>query len=714
MSAEVSQTIRSVTFHVEGLDCPDEVRELRDALAGLDGIVDLTFQIMQARMTVRFDPRRVSVEQIIDRVATTGMKATPAGDERRQQLATRLPRGPLVLTILAAAGTAAGLILDRLGGPVLYHTTLPAAAAYLLAIAAAWRYVAPRALTALRRLRLDMNVLMTIAVAGAIALGEWFEAATVAFLFALSNLLETWSVSKARAAIAALMDLAPPTARLLDSAGREQDVPVEQVTPGARIVVRPGEKIPLDGVVEQGATSVDQSPITGESTPIEKGTGDEVFAGTINHDGAIVVRVTHAAGETVLAGIVRLVEQAQQQRSRSEQFVERFARWYTPAAVIGAALLCVVPPLVFGAAWSTWFYRSLVLLVIACPCALVISTPVSIVSGLAAAARNGVLIKGGEFLEAVGRIRALALDKTGTLTYGRPQVEEVLPVNHVSPDELLRVAAALEQRSEHPIASAIVQHAAARGIRPPACDDFQAIRGKGAIGTVDGTEYLLGNHRLLEERGLCSEHIHRTMLEHEDCHHIAIALASRDRPLGVVLLADALRPEAPQTIAALRRTGIRRIVMLTGDNEGTAKAIAEQCGGIEYRAELLPADKVAAVRELADRYHDVAMVGDGINDAPALAAATVGIAMGVQGTDAALETADVALMTDELPRLPWLVRHSRRTRATIVQNIAFSLAVKAVFVVLAIPGLANLWMAIAADTGAALLVTLNGLRLLRK
>lgn len=704
----------STQFRVAGMDCPDEIAELQQCLA-VDGVDDLSFNLMQSSMTVEHDPARIDVDEIIRRVRTTGMKASVLEDSSTGPNDARAPspKGPFWMAVTSAAAAAIGAALSLFPASMILHAPWPAAIAYTLAIAAAWRFVLPKAWSSLRRLRLDMNVLMTVAVIGAVGLGEWLEGAAVAVLFAISHLLETWSVNRARRAIQSLMELSPERARVLQEDGSERELAVEDVEVGSRIVIRPGEKFPLDGEVVEGETTVNQAPITGESAPVDKAPGDEVFAGTVNQDGAVTVRVTKAAGDTVLAGVIRLVEQAQSRRSRSEQFVETFARYYTPAVVIGAVLLCIVPPLFFGAAWSAWFYRALVLLVIACPCALVISTPVSVVSGLAAAARNGVLIKGGEFLEAVGRTRVIAIDKTGTLTHGKPVVQEVIPLGDATEQGLLELAAAIEQRSEHSIARAIVDFANERGISPPPCHDYQAIRGKGAQATVDGTRHFLGNHRLLEEKNVCTDEIHRVMTEHEDCNHTVVGIASEKRPLGVILLADGLREEAPEAIQSLRRDGIERVIMLTGDNTGTAEAIAKECGGIEPRGELLPADKVKAVEALRHSHEHVLMVGDGINDAPALAAASVGIAMGVGGTDAALETADIALMTDDLRKLPWLLRHSRRTRRVIMQNIALSLGIKAVFLVLAVPGLANLWMAIAADMGASLLVTANGLRLLR-
>ena len=709
-----SREIQTTTLRVEGMDCPDEIAVLRECLDGMEGINDLSFNLMRAAMTVQHDSSRAKSEQIIQRVSETGMRATVAEPGHDAAvITTNLPSGPLLMSGIAGVSTVAGAVLSYLPAGQFHHTTWPAAVCYLIAIGAGWRFVLPKALSAIARLRLDMNVLMTVAVIGAVALGEWLEGCTVAFLFLVSHLLETWSVNRARKAIQSLMELSPAQASVINEQGEEIEQDVERVEIGSRVIVRPGEKFPLDGQVVAGETTVNQAPITGESALISKAPGDEVFAGTVNEDGAVTIEVTKPIGDTVLAGVIRLVEQAQSQRSRSEQFVERFARYYTPAVVAGAALMCVLPPLLFSAEWSVWIYRSLVLLVIACPCALVISTPVSIVSALAAAARQGVLIKGGEFLEAVGRVSAVAMDKTGTLTEGKPVVQKVIPANGGHEERLLEIAAAMEKRSEHPIAQAIVAYAESQGISPAACSDFQAVRGKGAEATVNGELYMIGNHRLLEENDSCTDDIHRVMTEHEDCHHTTVALASSRGPLGVILLADGLRTEAPDLVSQLREAGVRQVIMLTGDNEGTAKAIAEECGGIEYRAELLPADKVAAIQELRREHEHLMMVGDGINDAPALAAATVGVAMGAGGTDAALETADIALMTDDLAKLPWLLRHSRRTRAVIIQNISLSLGIKAIFLGLAIPGLANLCMAIAADMGASLLVTFNGLRLLR-
>lgn len=704
----------TVQLQIQGMDCPDEIEDLRRVFAPQAGILDLSFNLMRGTMTVAFDPSAASPESISSIVESTGMHATPLRDRALQaQEADQGQQRALGMTVVAGVGTAAGLVLGWLPAASFHNTTWPSAVAYSCAIAAAWWHIAPKAWRAARRVQLDMNVLMTLAVVGAIGLGEWFEASTVAFLFMLSNWLESWSVGRARRAIQSLMEQTPPTARVQHGDGTETETDTGAVEVGNRVVVKPGEKFPLDGRVVEGSTSANQAPITGESIPVNKTVGDEVFAGTINQEGAVVFEVTKPVGDTVFAGVIRLVEQAQARRSPSERSVDRFARYYTPVAILGALLVCVFPPMVLGAPWGVWFYRSLVLLVIACPCALVISTPVTIVSGLTAAARNGVLIKGGEHLEAVGRATVLALDKTGTLTGGRPVVEDVIPINGTSVSNLLELASAVEQRSEHWIAKAIVAHAQDKGIVPPPCDEYMAVAGKGAKAQIDGETYLIGNHRFLEEGGMCTEETHRAMLEHEDCHHTVVALSSDDGPLGVFLLADSPRNEASKAVEELRACGISTVVMLTGDNEGTARAVAQECGVSKYRAELLPADKVQAIEDYKARGDRVVMVGDGINDAPALAAAHVGIAMGGGGTDASLETADIGLMTDDLRKLPWLIWHSRRTRSIIAQNITLSLTVKVLFAALAVVGLANLWMAVAADMGASLVVTFNGLRLIR-
>ena len=714
-------------FRVTGLDCAEEIAALRRELGPIvGGEARLGFDLLRGRMTVDAAARRIPDAAILDGVRRAGLAAEPwrtAGEERGGS-GERLRRRRRLLTVLSGMAAAAGFLghallagdlgaalgREGLGGEL--PVPLLARLFYAVGIAAGIVPVLPKAWLALRRLRPDMNLLMTIAIAGAIAIGEWFEAGTVAFLFALSLTLEAWSIGRARHAIAKLLDLVPPMARLVTAQG-EREVPPSEVPVGARIAVRPGERLALDGRVVAGRSTLDQAPITGESRPVEKAPGDEVFAGSINGPGALEIETTAPAEATMLARILRLVEEAQARRSPSERWVDRFAAIYTPAVFAAALAVALLPPLLAGASWSEWGYRALVLLVIGCPCALVISTPVAIVAGLAAAARHGVLIKGGAFLEVPATLRAFAFDKTGTLTHGRPRVLEVVPLSGHDEREVLERLAALEARSEHPLASALRGYAAERGISAPPAEEFRAFEGKGASGRVGGRLFWVGSHRYLEERGQETPEVHARLEAMSQAGQTAVVVGNERHVCGLVAVADGVRESARATVAELHRLGIETTVMLTGDNRGTAEAIGLATGLSEVRAELLPDEKVAAIEELVARYGRVAMVGDGINDAPALACATLGIAMGGAGSDAAIETADVALLSDDLSRLPWLIGHSRRTLAVIRQNITFALAVKALFVALTFLGTASLWAAIAADMGASLLVVANALRLLR-
>lgn len=700
-------TGRGVSFKVSGLDCAEEIALLKAEVGPLVGGTDnLAFDVLNGKMVVLSND--VASEAIIQAVARTGMTAQPWSahgptsdeDGRRKRQA--------ILTGASGVMTGIGFVLDTLAQtPALAH------AAEAVAVLIGLWFVLPKALMAIRRLRPDMNLLMTVAVVGAIALGDWLEAASVSFLFALSLALESWSAGRARRAIAALMDLTPPTARVKSPSG-EVDMAPEQVAVGAVFVVRPGERIPLDGRILSGESSVNQAPITGESVPVFKAPGAEVFAGTVNGDGALEIENLKPAQETTLAHVARMVEEAQSRRSATERWVDRFAAVYTPI-VMGVALVILVgPPLVLGADWSEWIYRSLVLLVIACPCALVISTPVTVVASMAAAARNGILVKGGEHLETPARLKVIAFDKTGTITEGRPSVEAVVALNGHSEEDLLARAAALEARSTHPIAQAIIAYAASKGVNPVPAEGVQALPGKGATGTFNGRSYWLGSHRYLEERGGETPEVHALAERLEAGGQSVVVIGSEDHVCGLIALADAVRPEAAAALVELRRAGVERLVMLTGDNRQTAERIAASVGLDEVRAELLPEDKVAAIGELVARHGTVAMVGDGVNDAPAMVKASLGIAMGAAGTDTAIETADLALMSDDLGKLAWLVAHSRRMHAVLRQNITFALGVKAVFTVLAFAGIATLWGAIAADMGASLVVVFNGLRMLKR
>jgi Zn2+/Cd2+-exporting ATPase len=713
------------TYKVHGLCCAEEVAVLKHAIGPVvGGEGRLAFDILTGRVTVADDSRNVTDNAIIKAVAGTGMKAvlwtTRSKDDdgdglRRQQIYFTAASGiallaGFVLHVALAGGLTAALKLFASHAET--ATPWPAIAAYVIAILLGARFVTVKAWFAARNLRPDMYLLMTVAVIGAMVIGEWFEAATVSFLFALSLTLETWSVGRARRAIASLLDLAPPTARVLRPGGPEEVIPVSDVKLGGRFIVHAGERIPLDGRVTEGASAVDQAPITGESVPVEKQRGMDVFAGTINGDGTLTIRATKTAQDTTLARIIQMVEQAHARRAPSEQWVERFARVYTPAVMVLSVLIFLAPPLFLGQTWDDWFYRALVLLVIACPCALVISTPVSIVASLASAARGGVLVKGGAFIELPARLRAIAFDKTGTLTRGEPQVVGVIPFGKHTEAELLARAAALETCSNHPLARAIGRHAETKGLAPAPATDVQVLKGRGLTGIFDGEPFWLGSHRYVVERGQDDPAIAGQAEALEADGNTVIIVGNQRHVCGLVAVADTVRPDAPRIVAQLHAAGIAHVVMLTGDNRVTAQAIARSVGIDEVYAELLPEDKVGKLEEVITRYGRVAMVGDGANDAPTLARADLGIAMGAIGSDAAIETADIALMTDDISRLPWLVRHSKRTVAIIRQNITFALGLKAAFVALTFAGMASLWAAIAADTGASLLVVLNGLRLL--
>jgi Cd2+/Zn2+-exporting ATPase len=708
------------TFKIEGMDCREEVALLERRFKNLGGLEDFSADVMAQRLHVKYDAARISAAAIADAVADTGMRAwleheePLVGTERQTRV-----RQALVWT--SGIAVAAGLFLDALGsyGPAeaAQYLSLREGAAlslscYILALAAGAGATLRKAWSAMRVGSLDINVLMVIAATGAAILGEWSEAATVVFLFAVAQALELRTLERARNAIRALMDLTPSDA-LLRGAGGDRRVDVDVLAVGDVIVVRAGEKIPLDGTVVAGRSEVNQSPVTGESLPVEKLPADEVFAGTINGRGALDIRVTRLRRDTTLARIIHLVERAQAQRAPAQTIVERFARVYTPSVIVLAAAVAIVPPLVLHLSWHDWVYRALVLLVVSCPCALVISTPVSIVAALAGAARKGVLIKGGTHLEGASRVQCVAFDKTGTLTRGLPEVVDVIPLNGAGAAEILGFAASVEQRSTHPIGQAILERAAAAHIVSAPASGVTTLPGRGAEGDVDGRPVLLGNHRLFEERRLCSPAIHARLAEVSAAGLTAVLVARDSVPLGIIAVADRTRPAAKATVAMLRQQGVKAIVMLTGDSHATAKAIAAELGIDTFRAELLPEDKVAAVAALRAEYGPVAMVGDGVNDAPALASADVGIAMGVAGTDAALETADIALMGDELLKIPYTLRLSRAVVRNIKANLAISIVLKAAFVVAAVAGVATLWMAVLADTGASVIVIANALRLLR-
>ena len=686
-------------FRVEGMDCNEEVLILERRLKPLTGLEAISADLFGQRLHVKYDAAKITTAAMVDAVGQTGMRMWLEHDEPAVAGAGLEWRWRLM--VACAVATAAGALFSAAGRPDV------AAVVFTAAAVAGSILPARRAIVAIRSRALDINALMVIAVTGALLLGEWFEAASVVLLFAIAQWLEVRTMERARQAIRALIELSPREA-LVRRGGVELRIPVEEIRVGDDMLVRPGEKIPLDGVVIGGHSDVNEAPLTGESLPIDKSPGSEVFAGTINGRGALDVGVTRLVRDTRLARVIHLVETAQASRAPVQAFVDRFARIYTPAVLALAVGVAVVPVLAGGDA-ATWIYRALVLLVISCPCALVISTPVSLVSALSAAARNGVLIKGGVYLERLAAARVVAFDKTGTLTTGQLAVVDVVPAAGRTRAEVLRAAAAIEMRSEHPVARAIVDVARAEAGAVPAAARFQAMPGMGAEGDVDGLRVVVGNERLFQT-GPVALAIAAAKQDAADASTVYVVI---DGTLaGAIVLRDRARDTAREAIVLLRDQGIRHVAMLTGDHRRVAERVAREVGVDEYYGELLPDDKHAVVRALKAR-GPVLMVGDGINDAPALAAADVGVAMGAAGSDAALETADVALMSDELLRLPYALRLARATMWNVRVNVAISLALKAAFLAMAIAGFATLWMAVLADTGASVIVVGNALRLLR-
>jgi Cd2+/Zn2+-exporting ATPase len=712
------------SFQVSGLDCAEEVAILNKVVGPkIGGAEHLAFDVINGRMTILDSAREVPDDEVAELVASTGMTAKPWNAENASEDQAAHLAGQRLFTALSGGFWAAGfiwhLVETGLGGAVGIfsgHGDAPMPLVEIGLFAAAILFgvwlVAPKAWSSARRLSPDMNLLMVVAVAGAIALGEFFEAATVAFFFSLSLYLESWSVGRARNAVSALLDLAPPTARIIHDDGSEADVPAANVAVGDRFVVRGGDRIPLDGEVTDGAGAVDQAPITGESALVPKELGDEVYAGTINGEGTLTVRATKAASDTVLAKIIRMVGDAHARRAPVEQWVAKFARIYTPIVMVLAVAIAVLPTVFMSGAWDYWFYNALVLLVIACPCALVISTPVSIVAALTASARAGVLIKGGAYVEAPGRTTALAMDKTGTITMGEPEVAAVHPLGGASVQELMTLAASLEARSSHPLARAILARAEADGIDVSAAEDTRTVPGRGLEGRAGGRSIWLGSDRFAEEKGFDSAIPTDLRDRIESAGSTLVVVGDESGVTGILELRDRIRPDARGVVARLHAQGVKTIIMLTGDNERTARAVAAEVGIDEIRAELLPEDKVTAIEKLVETHDMVAMIGDGVNDAPAMARAHYAIAMGAVGSDAAIETADIALMTDDIGKVPWLIGHSRRAMSIIRQNIGISLATKALFVGLTAFGMASMWGAIAADVGVSLLVVANALRLL--
>ncbi|WP_224448433.1 heavy metal translocating P-type ATPase [Haloprofundus salilacus] len=741
------ETTARETLSVPEMDCPSCAGKVENALKSTPGIVAVETQPTTGRVEVTYDPDRVSRGGLVAAVESAGYSVEETTDSTDSIWRTSRALKTWAGAVLLLGGVLFEWVLPGLDSTLFtlgYDVTV-AWLFFLGAAAVAGQEIVRNGYYSAKNRSLDIDFLMGTGVVGAILVGLPFEAATLAVLFSVAELLERYSMDRARNSLETLMELSPDTATVLRD-GEETTAPVEDVAVGETVVVRPGEKVPLDGTVTDGQSAVDESPITGESVPVDKAPGDEVFAGSIAAEGYLEVETTATADESTLSRVIEMVEDAQRGQTESEQFVDRFANYYTPVVVAAAVVTTVASPFVLGVGWSEAFTRGLTLLVIACPCAFVISTPVSVVSGITSAARNGVLIKGGQHLESMGRVRAVAFDKTGTLTTGELGVTDVIALNGNDETEVLRCARAVEQRSEHPIATAIVDHAEREGVADRDVDNFESITGKGVKANLDGRTHYAGKPGLFGDLGFDLEHAHvetdggiadggvvaeEVATETKDCTHGAyldlvnetiprlqaegktvIVVGTEDELEGVVAIADTVRPEAKRAVARLHELGVERVVMLTGDNEHTARVIGEQVGVDDVRADLLPEQKVDAVDALREEYEHVAMVGDGVNDAPALATATVGIAMGAAGTDTALETADVALMGDDLSRMPYLYDLSTRAGRVIRQNIWSSLAVKAILAVGAPLGIVQVIHAVViGDMGMSLGVTGNALRL---
>ncbi len=693
------------SFRIEAMDCPTEQTLIQNKLGKMSGIQKLEFNLINRVLGVWHE--LPSTDPIREAIGSLGMQADlieqGADSETASLPAPKKPWWPLALSGVMAVAAEVIHFTDAAPNWVV-------AIVALVAILSGGLTTYKKGWIALKNFNLNINALMSIAVTGAVLIGQWPEAAMVMFLFTVAELIEAKSLDRARNAIGGLMQLTPETATVQQD-GQWVEVEVKQIALGSVVRVKPGERIGLDGEVVSGQSTIDQAPITGESLPVEKTVGDKVFAGTINQAGSLEYAVTAAANNSTLARIIHAVEAAQGARAPTQRFVDSFSKIYTPAVFLLALAVAVIPPLFMDAAWFDWIYRALVLLVVACPCALVISTPVSIVSGLAAAARKGILVKGGVYLEMGHKLDYLALDKTGTITHGKPVQTDYVVLDEAFGEKAVAISASLAGRSDHPVSQAIAT--SARLDVHLQVESFEALSGRGVKGEVEGRLYHLGNHRLVHEAGLCSPELEARLEALESQGKTVVLLFDETGPLALFAVADTVKDSSREAIAQLHALGVKT-VMLTGDNPHTAKAIAAQVGIDQAQGNLLPTDKLQAIEDLYAKNHRVGMVGDGINDAPALARAEIGFAMAAAGTDTAIETADVALMDDDLRKIPAFIRLSRDTSAVLKQNIALALVIKVIFLAVTFAGVATMWMAVFADMGVSLLVVFNGLRLLRK
>lgn len=683
-------------FDVKELDCIDCANKFEKAIRFTPGVIRASLNFTVGKLTVE---HTCPVEGIVKAAHGIGYTIKITGSQQKESFIDHYR--PMIVTAIAGIFTIAGFLSGFLSVP--YYVPV---ALYLVAIVVGGYHIAKSALYSLKTLMADMNLLMSIAVIGAAAIGQWEEAATVVVLFALGNALQSYTLDRTRNSIKELITLSPKEATVLRN-GKEVKVNTALLNVGDIILVKPGEKIPMDGVVADGSSYVNQAPITGESMPVEKMPGSQVYAGTINENGSLEIKVTKLARDNTLSKIIQMVEEAQVRRAPTQVFLDKFTKYYTPAVIVLAAAVAVIPALL-GQPFFLWLYRGLVLLVISCPCALVISTPVSIVAAICSASRNGVLIKGGTYLEEIGRARAIAFDKTGTLTKGNAIVSDIVTFDSYDKENILSIAASLESRSGHPLAAAIIRANHNKQTMP--VTGFESITGKGIRGKVDGKEYSIGNFKMF---GSVSPDVERAVSRLQEAGTTPVILGTDHQVLAVIAISDEVRPESRQVVADLHKRGLKEVIILTGDNKRMAKSIASELGLDGYFAELLPEDKAMIVKGIKKAHGNVVMVGDGVNDAPALAASNVGIAMGATGSDTALETADIALMANDLSKVDYVIKLGQYTLTIIKENVAFAIAIKAIFIGLAVFGMANLWMAVFADMGASLIVILNGMRLIR-